>query len=150
MKLSIDTVTKDNYREILKLSVSSAQTNFIESTLECLTDANEQQEYKPVGLYVNEQLVGFAMYGYFPDETKKGRLWIDRLLIDAQFQGQGLGTRFMEALIVRVEKEYGIQPIYLSVYPENKGAIHIYQKFGFTFINEFDINGESIMEKPSV
>lgn len=145
MKVSIQAVTKENYQEILKLRVATSQSDYIETPMECLTEATECKYYKPVGLYSDDQLVGFAMYGYFPDETKRGRLWIDRILIDSHYQGKGLGTLFMEALIEKVEEEYGEQPIFLSVYPDNKGAIHLYDKLGFVFNNEFDINGESIM-----
>ena len=145
MNISIQAVTKENYQEILKLRVAVSQSDYIETPMECLTEATECEFYKPVGLYSDDELVGFAMYGFFPNETKRGRLWIDRILIDSSYQGKGLGTLFMEALIEKVEEEYGKQPIFLSVYPDNKGAIHLYDKLGFVFTDEFDINGESIM-----
>lgn len=145
MNLEIHGVTATNYRDILQLTVAQSQKDYIESPYECLVDSVEWKQFKPVGLYVNEELVGFAMYGFFEEEGKHGRLWIDRLLIDEHFQGRGYGTQFMKKLIKKVTAEYGQQPIYLSVYPENEGAVHLYQKLGFEFIDERDINGEHIM-----
>lgn len=148
MNLEIHDVTAANYRDILRLKVAQSQKDFIETPYECLEDSIEWKQFKPVGLYVNEELVGFAMYGFFQSEGDHGRLWIDRLLIDEQFQGRGLGTAFMKKLVETVSIEYGKQPIYLSVYPENDGAVRLYEKLGFKFIEERDVNGEHIMMRP--
>ncbi|MHA6260081.1 GNAT family N-acetyltransferase [Sporosarcina sp. CAU 1771] len=147
MGIAIHDVTKYNYQEVLKLKVSKSQLNFIETTYESLVDSVKWKEYKPVGLYQDYQLVGFAMYGFFAEETKTGRLWIDRFLIDENYQGFGLGTLFMETLIQKVTEEYGQQAIYLSVYPENEGAFYLYEKFGFCVTGELDVNGEQIMKR---
>ena len=145
MNLEIHDVTATNYRDILQLKVAQSQKDYIETPYECLEDSVEWKQFKPVGLYVDGELVGFAMYGFFQSEGANGRLWIDRLLIDEQFQGKGYGTQFMKMLISKVTEEYGQQPIYLSVYPDNEDAVRLYQKLGFKFIEERDINGEHIM-----
>lgn len=147
MNLEIHDVTATNYREILELKVAQSQKNHIETPYECLEDSVEWKQFKPVGLYANDELVGFSMYGFFKGEGTQGRLWIDRLLIDERFQGQGLGTAFMKKLIDTVSKQYGEQPIFLSVYPDNDRAIRLYEKLGFTFIDERDVNGEYIMKR---
>ncbi|REB05618.1 GNAT family N-acetyltransferase [Sporosarcina sp. BI001-red] len=145
MNLEIHDVTATNYRDILELKVAQSQKEYIETPYECLEDSVEWEQFKPVGLYVNGELVGFAMYGLFQEEGEHGRLWIDRLLIDERFQGKGYGTQFMKMLVEKVTSEYGQQPIYLSVYPDNKEAVRLYQKLGFDFIEERDTNGEHIM-----
>ena len=144
--IGIHDVTVQNYRDMLCLHVAPAQLHFIETPQQCLRDAEIWKEYRPVGLYADGLLVGFAMYGFFPGEAVTGRLWIDRVLIDESHQGKGLGTLFMRALIGKLTAEYGKQPIYLSVYQENAGAVHLYEKLGFQFIDELDVNGEHIMK----
>ena len=148
VNLEIHDDTATNYREILKLEVAQSQKGYIETPYECLEDSVEWKQFKPVGLYVGHELVGFAMYGFFKEEGSQGRLWIDRLLIDQQFQGRGLGKQFMKDLVLRVSAEYGQQPIFLSVYPENTNAVHLYEQLGFEFIEERDVNGEHIMKRP--
>lgn len=147
--IGIYSVTEKNYRSILELGVSEDQEDFIESPYECLADAKACKQYKPVGLTIDGELAGFAMYGYFPSDKKdkEGRLWLDRFLVDERFQGKGLGKKFFQAMIHKVETDYGKQPIYLSVYKSNEVAIRMYKKFGFVFNNERDINGEWIMVK---
>ena len=147
MKWEIRKVTDDNKKEILSLRVAEDQRHFIETTEECLAEAEQWEEFRPVGLYVDGVAVGFAMYGYLGDGKGGGNLWIDRMLIDVKYQGNGFGSRFMELLMQRVLIEYGEQPIYLSVYPENTAAIRMYEKLGFVFLDEYDAKGEQVMEK---
>lgn len=147
MGISIHDVTKENEEEILSLSVSESQTNFIETTEQCLDDAKEYPEFKPVGLYSNKELVGFAMYGYFPEEMENGRVWLDRFLIDVNYQGIGYGKIMLTALIQRLVQEFSCQEIYLSLYEDNQSALRLYEKFDFHFNGESDINNEKVMVK---
>lgn len=147
MNISIRDVAQDNVQDILKLSVGELQASFIETTEQCLSEARECTIYKPVGLYSDECLIGFAMYGFFSEETDNGRVWLDRFLIDSRYQGFGYGTIMLNALIQKLVNEFSCTQIYLSVYEENKAAIHLYQKFEFHFNGEFDLKNERIMVK---
>lgn len=147
MNYDIRHVSEANRREMLALRVAEDQREFIETIEECLEEAEQWKEFRPVGLYVDNVPIGFAMYGSLKDSQGGNNLWIDRMMIDKQFQSRGYGRLFMELLIERVLKEYGEQPIYLSVYIENEGAIHLYETLGFVFIGENDTAGEEIMRK---
>lgn len=48
----------------------------------------------------------------------------------ADYRGQGLGKRMMEAALARAW-EIGLERVELEVYPSNKPAIHLYERFGF-------------------
>lgn len=147
MNIEIKGVTKENLKEILSLHVSVNQKSYVESTKQCLEDATECDCYKPAGLYQNGILVGFVMYGLFPKEGQKGRVWLDRYLIDECFQGKGFGSIMLNAVIEHLIKIYHCDEIYLSLYEDNQRALHLYQKFGFQFNGERDINGEKVMVK---
>ncbi|WP_057914248.1 GNAT family N-acetyltransferase [Peribacillus muralis] len=147
MTVHIKDVTKENSAEILKLQIHEKQRSFIETTEQCLEDAIACKYYRPVGLYMRDTLVGFAMYGFFPGEGEKGRVWLDRFFIDAKHQGQGLGTLLLEFLIQRLIREYDCPEIYLSIVEENQAASHLYKKFGFAFNGEADFNNEKVMVK---
>ncbi|MCK1994756.1 GNAT family N-acetyltransferase [Peribacillus muralis] len=147
MTVHIKDVTNENSAEILKLQIHEKQRSFIETTEQCLEDAIACKYYRPVGLYMRDTLVGFAMYGFFPGEGENGRVWLDRFFIDAKHQGQGLGTLLLEALIERLIREYACPEVYLSIVEENQAASHLYKKFGFAFNGEADFNNEKVMVK---
>ncbi len=144
-QLHFELVNQDNRKEIENLAVFSEQVEFIESVSECLQEADELELWRPVGIYDGDTLVGFAMYGYFP-EPAPGQLWLDRLLIDKKYQGKGYGKLAMLALLGRLRTEYGSDKVFLSVYENNPHAIKLYQQIGFSFNGKYDTKGESIME----
>lgn len=144
MKYKIIAVNESNREAILKIRMSDEQKGFIETPADCLKDAEEWPEFRPVGLYDEDRLVGFAMYGALLDSDGGCNVWMDRLLIDEPFQRQGYGRLFTKLLIERMMTEYGKQPIYLSVFDENSGAIQLYEELGFAFIDEYDSDGELI------
>ena len=129
MRYRIEPVTPQNRQKACGLHVALGQEGFIETVHECLMEA----------------AVGFAMYGLWEDEPPRGRVWLDRLLIDARYQGQGLATAFLPRLIRRIRKAYACGTLYLSVYPENRTAIRLYERFGFRPNGERDVHGEHVM-----
>ncbi|MES1041110.1 GNAT family N-acetyltransferase [Peribacillus simplex] len=147
MKTTINEVSNENVADILKLRINEEQKTYIETTEQCLKDAKECKYYRPVGLYLDDTLVGFAMYGFFPGEGENGRVWLDRFFIDAEHQGFGLGNILLEALIKRLIEEYDCPEIYLSIVEDNQAALHLYRKFGFAFNGESDYNNEKVMVK---
>lgn len=144
MQLHFQKMCKKNRKELEMLEIMPEQEGFIETVRECLEEADREAEWRPVGIYDGEILVGFAMYGFFKED---GRVWLDRLLIDRKYQNRGYGRVAVSALLQRLTEEYTCEQIYLSVYEENEKAISLYQKLGFLFTGERDTKGEKIMVK---
>ena len=137
--LHFEAVNSRNRAEVEHLEVFAEQSGFIESVTQCLQEADKLELWRPVGIYDRSMLIGFAMYGYFPEPAP------DRLLIDKKYQGKGYGKRVVLALLDRLRTEYSCDTIYLSVYETNSHAIHLYQQIGFHFNGEYDTNGEHVM-----
>ncbi|MDO4272228.1 MAG: GNAT family N-acetyltransferase [Eubacteriales bacterium] len=145
MTLHFEPVCPENRKEIEELELYPEQSGFIESVPECLAEAEEFSQWRTVGIYDGDILVGFSMYGYFNEPLPEGRLWLDRLLIDKRHQGKGYGKAAVLSLLERLQKEYNCKKVYLSVYGDNKTAIALYQRAGFYFTGEYDTKGEKIM-----
>jgi len=145
MFTEIRDITALNKEEVLALHIADYQQDFIETTQQCLDEAEIDQRFMPVGLYKEGNAVGFAMYGVFPHEDDTQRVWLDRYFIDERYQHQGLGKYFLQQLIDFLQAKYNCQKIFLSVYDNNEVAIQLYQKFGFTFNGELDEKGEKVM-----
>ena len=100
----------------------------------------------PFGLYEAGRPVGFLMIGYGTigdaDEPKvaQGNYSIWRLMIDARFQGQGLGKRAMEAALsyIRTWPCGKADCCWLSYDPDNTGARALYTRMGFRENGETD------------
>ena len=127
------------------LRVDTTQTAFVESVKQSYEEAKQFCFWRPVTIVLDDVMIGFAMYGLYEEAGKQPQLWLDRFFIDYRFQKKGYAKKSMIALLDRMKREYGKQDIYLSVYSQNSVAIHLYEKLGFVFNGEFDINGESVM-----
>lgn len=172
MNLKIIPITEQNLDEAKKISVFNYQRGYIETVEECLKEASVIKDWCPVCLCDGDNIIGFAMYGYIcekeyielwdtflKDKNEKdnpymnkgnyegniSRLWLDRFMIDKNYQGKGYARPVIKFLIDNLNKEYKGKDIYLSVYDDNPIAIKLYKEFGFEFIGEFDLNGEKIM-----
>lgn len=144
MKLHFKPVTSKNREQVECLELYPHQIEFIESVKDCLIEADEVKEWKPVGIYDGATLIGFAMYGLFL-ENSSTQVWLDRLLIDKKYQGKGYGKKATIMLLEKLSIEYNQKRIYLSVYNINKVAIRLYKEIGFYFNGEYDTKGEKIM-----
>lgn len=136
-------IDDSNEHIVRNIKLKPGQEKYIESVDECLQEANTYHEWHPVAIYHHDEIVGFAMYGSFGANKDT---WIDRIMIDEKYQGNGIGRKAMLKLIHIVSKEYGVQDIYLSIIEENEAAYKLYTSIGFKFINERDPNGELIFK----
>jgi diamine N-acetyltransferase len=146
MSLHIREVTKETWRAVANLSVTDEQQPYIESTAFCLAEAMYDTQWKSVGLYDDEALVGYAMYGINIDVRIEVEVWLDRFMIDRHFQRKGYAKRFIPLLLETIKQEYKTDTIFLSIIPANTLAKELYESFGFVLTGEFDEYGEAIMK----
>ncbi|MGE7545979.1 GNAT family N-acetyltransferase [Sporosarcina newyorkensis] len=139
MSLHIREVTTDNWEDIAYLSVNDDQKNFIESNAFSLAQSKFEPEWKSVGLYDEEELIGYAMHGR---DKATNDVWLDRFMIDHNHQGKGYASRFLKHLLIEMQKKYDCEMIYLSIYPDNTKAQRLYEKFGFVLNGKIDNLGE--------
>lgn len=145
MTLSIQPVTEENWRQIAALSLEEDQQINIESNQWSLLEAayDNSLHWQPLALYQQQQVVGFAMIG--AKDLGANSLWLDRLMIAADFQGQGLGKRFLAALLTYIQETQQVATVYLSIHTGNQVAAHLYTSMGFRDCHQQDpANGEWI------
>lgn len=145
MRINFISVDESNIEDISKLHVGASQTKMIESVEQCFNEARKLSLWRPVAISLDDELIGFAMYGLWKKEGTHGRVWLDRFFIDEHFQSRGYAKLVLPVLLEHIKNEYKYDEIYLSVYGNNSIAIHMYEGLGFEFNGEFDINGEKVM-----
>ena len=139
MTLHICEVTEKNWRSVAALNVAKNQQQFIESNAFSLAESLYEKNGTSVGLYDGETLVGYAMYGWYWEKRKS--VWLDRFMINQSYQRKGYAKRFLRLLIQFLQNKFECKTIYLSLHPDNKPAMGLYESFGFRLNGDIDDEG---------
>lgn len=136
-------VDSGNVWKVIKLSVDAEQEDFVatntESIIEAYTTITSGGVALPFGIYNDDCLVGFVMFGYGTsgDEDEpviaQNNYSIWRFMIDKNFQHKGLGKKALLASLHYLETmPCGIADYcWLSYEPENIVAKKLYSSQGF-------------------
>ncbi|QST00027.1 GNAT family N-acetyltransferase [Pontibacillus sp. ALD_SL1] len=122
-------IDRHNFFEVIHLQVTDEQKSFVASNVFSLAQAKAFPECVCLGIYFENLLVGFTMYCLDVDDKE---YWIYRLMIDARYQSKGYGRAAMEKLIDRIKQDQNHEVIYLSFEPDNRQAMKLYEKLGFS------------------
>lgn len=139
--INLRPITKDNWREIARLTPKRGQTNWVApnwySILEKVLDESPMFS---MGIYDGDKPVGYALYGLY-EETSE--YYINRLMIDKKHQKKGYGRAAMHAIIDAMWAIPECDIIYISFVPGNDTARDLYASLGFVDTGEI-IDGEII------
>ncbi|RCX21478.1 diamine N-acetyltransferase [Fontibacillus phaseoli] len=126
--ITLKEIDRNNFFDVIKLSVADEQRDFVASNLFSLAQAKAFPECVCLAVYHDGVLVGFTMYCIDEEDHE---YWIYRLMIDAKHQSKGYGKAAMESLIERIKEDVKHRNIYISFEPENVWAKQLYEKLGF-------------------
>lgn len=144
--LHLKQITQDNWRLVTNLSVSTHQKSFIEPNSISLLEASFDHSFNwtPLAIYDNDTVIGFTMIGAYKQLDKS--IWLDRFMIDQQFQGQGYGKKSFQLIIDFIQANWDVEKIILSAHEENETIFSFYETFGFNNTHQLDdIHHEIIM-----
>jgi diamine N-acetyltransferase len=119
-----------NWESYLEIQIHAAQENFVPSILFSLAQAKFENLF-PLGIQLDNQIVGFVMYGNF-----SGIFWINRIIIDKRFQRKGIGKDAIRQLIAQFHQNPQCKEIRTSFIAENIAARKLFTELGFSPINE--------------
>ncbi len=146
MKIELKPIDAGNRDDVIRLSVSTQQRQYIATNEDSLKEAQDNIEIaRPFAIYVNGTMVGFAMFAF--DENNEDpcdRYWLWRFMIDASLQQKGYGSAALKE-IIEYFQENGADQITLSTKESNKEALGLYHKFGFK--ENGDMNDDEIVLK---
>ncbi|MCC6615581.1 MAG: GNAT family N-acetyltransferase [Anaerolineae bacterium] len=141
--ISLREITRDNWRPIALLSrtLPPDQQRFVTHNAISMLDAHYSDgALLHVGIYADEQPVGYVLYGY---EADVDAWWIIRLMVAYAEQGKGYGRAAMGQVIERLRATPGCDAVYISFVPENDAARLLYESLGFVDTGEVE-EGELI------
>lgn len=132
----------ENLWDVVGLSVRDEQRHFVATTtksiLESYAATASGKPALPFGIYHDQNLVGFVLFGYdtlYADDPAiaAGNYCIWRFMIDKAYQGRGYGKQALGTALDYLETEPCGPGEYcwLSYHPENAAAKRLYQAAGF-------------------
>lgn len=138
--VTLQPITADTLRDVLRLSVSPRQTAFVASNAHSLAQALFAPEAWYRAICVGAQIVGFVMLSDElllapPPGAPAMGVW--RLMIDARHQGQGVGTQAMQRVIEHA-RQRGYESLELSYVPADDGPAAFYRRLGFVDTGRVD------------
>jgi diamine N-acetyltransferase len=128
MSIQLREITMENFRECIHLSVRQDQMDFVAPNVYSLAEAKADGVSNPFAIYHNDIMVGFIMY-CFDQAEHKG--YVDRLMIDQRYQGNGYGRAAMKEVIQRLKRMSGCKQIQTSFAHVNIVAENLYSSLGF-------------------
>jgi len=137
-------VSKDNWRELIKLQVRADQKDFVASNVKSIAESQfgfdepgfGHWDFHPFGIYDDGDFpVGFLMYGYNFGHPKQ-QAFISRLMVDEKFQRKGYGRFGMQKMLEIFRADELIRAVGISYEPGNEVARKLYASLGFVETGE--------------
>ena len=136
-ELTLETITRENWRAALALAVFPEQQRFIADSVPIAAIALAKAYIRPGGLvwlpyafYADGEMVGFTELAYEPDSVDN--YWIFHFFIDFRYQGLGYGRQAIHLFLQYIrDRHQQCQAIQLTVHPENDRAKRLYIEAGF-------------------
>ena len=149
MSVSLREITAGTVRQVTGLSVREDQMRFVASNAVSLAEALFYQEAWYRAIYSGEELAGFvliydeSLLVPAPEEPEAG-LW--RFMIDARFQGQGIGKAALRQVIEHVRSKGIFTRFGTSFVPGPGSPEQFYLGMGFRPNGNVDEQGEVVLE----
>ncbi|RXJ70417.1 GNAT family N-acetyltransferase [Veronia nyctiphanis] len=145
MEISLKVVDKSDWEEVVDLELHQEQSQYVASNAYSLAEAAYFDSCVPQAIYMGDKIAGFSMYECLEDQGKKGEYSLNRLMVDKNYQGKGVGRKALNSLITEISEKEGFRRLTICYKPENEVAGKFYKSVGFQEIG-VDEDGEMIAE----
>src|SRR6185436_7570042 len=137
-------ITRKTLPDILRLKVTPEQARFVPPNAVSIAEAHFSPNVAWFrAIYSGETPVGFVMVEANEAEAYYF-LW--RFMIDARYQGRGIGRQAIELVIEHVRMQPGATEIVTNCVPGDGGPCPFYEKLGFVYTGAEE-EGELVMRR---
>jgi diamine N-acetyltransferase len=150
--VSLREITAQTVRDITRLAVQPEQQQFVASNAVSLAEALFHPEAWYRAIYQGDVPAGFVMLydeslRPAPPPAPEVGLW--RFMVDARFQGQGVGAAALRQVIAHVRGKQRFRELVVSYVPGPGCAERFYLDAGFRHTGKVD-DGEVVLVLPLV
>lgn len=148
--VSLREITAETVRQVTSLAVDPDQQRFVASNAISLSQALFSEEAWYRAIYAGESPAGFVMLydeslRATPPASPQVGLW--RFMIDARFQGRGIGAAALRQVITHVRGKGLFSSLVTSYVPGPGCPERFYVRAGFGHTGKVD-DGEVVLELP--
>jgi diamine N-acetyltransferase len=148
MAVILQPITADNWVLCIRLEPTEDQQRqgFVAPNVLSLAQAYAEPWWIPRAIYADGALVGFVMYGRWPEMPivpewgvrEAGIYHVVRLMIDHRYQGRGYGRASLEVLLAQIRTQPDARAIEVNYDPANEVAATLYTQLGFQPTGQLD------------
>lgn len=149
MKISLQYITNDNFRQIVKLSdtLSDYQKRCVAPNVYSLAQAYVNYDHSWTrAIYLDDIPIGYILIDTKPDDIPNQEIayYLCRFMIASDYQGQGYGKNTLD-LIINKCIEDKVEYLYTSCEIEGEMPYHFYLKYGFIDTGVIE-DGEKVLK----
>ena len=145
MSISLREVTKENWVQVIRLKLAPEQEGLVAPNVDSIAESKFEPHYVLRAIYKDEQVVGFLTYCPEIETEEKDLYWLFRLMVEAEYQKQGIGKAALELALNEISKNNCCK-INILYSPNNSIAARLYEKFGFQQVGIAE-DGDIIVQK---
>jgi diamine N-acetyltransferase len=134
-QITLRPITKDNWRDVIKITVSEPQYEFVGRPDYYLTMCAYGGLWQPLAVYLDEQIIGFLMWAI--DKADQS-CWLGGIMIDQAYQGRGYGRQAIMTAVNMLGEQFGHKEFALSYKPNNVVGKQLYSSLGFVETAEWE------------
>ncbi|QXE02538.1 GNAT family N-acetyltransferase [Terribacillus sp. DMT04] len=144
-QISIQELTVKNMYACLNLKLAEDQVARIAPNVYSIAESKVHSNFTPYAIHLDDEVIGFVITEYDPDEIEERKHWIPRFMIDVSYQRKGYGKEAMQQVIDMLNKNDDCHYIGLSTEPDNYSALRFYESLGFINTGELLEESETIL-----
>jgi putative acetyltransferase len=137
MEVTIRAFEMADWEDVAQLFLApNCQRGTLQLPYQSRDDIKKKLEDPPPGLYrlvavatESQKVVG--MIGLHTERGRRAHAAHLGMSVHDDYQNQGIGSKLMAAVIDLAENWLNLKRLELTVYIDNPGAVHLYEKYGF-------------------
>ena len=130
--------------ECVRLTLDENQQGNLASNIGTIAESKFEEHHRLRAIYLDDRMVGLLAYAHEDDAPDEDLFWIFRLMVDKNYQRQGIGLAAMQLAIAEIA-ELAASRIRTMHKPTNLAAASLYRKLGFREIGFLD-DGDVLLE----
>ena len=134
MKVDIRAARVDDYRDIYEvLSCPTVVRNTLQLSYVSLDRRQYLENLEPGHQVLVAEIEGRVIgeLGLHQQRNRRKHVATLGMGVHDDFQGKGVGTRLLQAVLDLADNWLNLKRVELQVYTDNAEAVHLYEKFGF-------------------